>query len=395
MRRRSVVVLSLAPMAMIAAAFSWRWWSEELLEQERAERDQTEIIIGAPQGARCRLYESGREIDSARLLHDGPCRSMWLSAGAYWMKITGAGGELNYPAPVLGYRQGPDREGSFVITVRPRVQRDPPLPRPESAGFVRIPSGHFLIGDRETPREPHYVWIPEFYMAVFETTNAEFRDFLQDPNGYASDVHWTSQGREWKLRAKSQSSALLRPAAADYARFGQGDQPVTSTTWFEAVAYTRWLTTKRGDGRWTFALPSDGEWEKAGRGPDGFNYGLSATISDAEVKLYNWRKNPDFPVTVVGLGETRRSFRPNRYGIYHASGNVAEWTNSVFSPYNRSQPYQDDKRNLPDTAGSRTVRGGSWYSATSTLLYMAYRDAFEPNQSSNDVGFRIVAKLNP
>jgi formylglycine-generating enzyme required for sulfatase activity len=100
-------------------------------------------------------------------------------------------------------------------------------------------------------------------------------------------------------------------------------------------------------------------------------------------------------VTVIGIEETKRSFRPNRYGLYHASGNVAEWTNSAFWPYNRDRPYRDDQRNLPGTAGSRTVRGGSWYSATSATLYLAYRDAFEPNHRSNDVGFRIVAKLNP
>jgi formylglycine-generating enzyme required for sulfatase activity len=387
--------MCIAPLAFIAGALGWRWWSDELLEQQHAERDETEIVIGAPQEARCRLYESGVMIDTARLLSDGPCRSVWLTAGTYWVTVAAGDRDLQYPVPVLGYRLGPDRDGSFVVTVRPRPRGDPPRPRPDSEGFVRIPSGHFLIGDRETPREPHYVWVPEFYMAAFEVTNSEFRDFLRDPNGYAADEHWTEPGRIWKQRAKSQTSALLHPGDAEYTRFGQGDEPVTSITWFEAVAYTRWLTVMRGGGRWTFALPSDAEWEKAGRGPDGFNYGLSATISDAESKLYNWKKNPGAPVTVIGLWETRRSFRPNRYGIYHASGNAAEWTKSAFLPYNREQPYSEDKRNLPDIAGSRTVRGGSWYSATTTLLYMAYRDAFEPNQSSNDVGFRIVAKLNP
>jgi formylglycine-generating enzyme required for sulfatase activity len=239
------------------------------------------------------------------------------------------------------------------------------------------------------------VWLPEFYIAAFETTNAEFRDFLRDPAGYAADEHWTDAGRTWKGREKPRASALLAAADADYARFGRDDQPVTAVSWFEAVAYTRWLTMRRGGGRWTFALPADPEWEKAARGPDGFDYGLSAGISDAEAKLYNWRKNPDVPVTVIGFAETKRSFRPNRYGLYHASGNVAEWTRSVFRPYNREHPYQDDERNLPATAGSRTVRGGSWYSATSATLYMAYRDAFERNHRSNDVGFRVVAKLNP
>jgi formylglycine-generating enzyme required for sulfatase activity len=392
---RRAVLVSTAPLALIAGGFGWRWWSDERLEQQRAERDETELVIGAPARAGCRLYESGRSIDAARLLRDEPCRGMWLPSGTFFMTVTADGDALHYPLPVLGYRLGPDRDGSFVITVRQRPVSRPPLPRPDSAGFVRVPSGHFLIGDRALPREPHYVWLPEFYMAAFEVTNAEFRGFLHDTDGYAADEHWTDAGRKWKRRTKSRTSASLTSADAEYVRFGRDDQPVTNITWFEAFAYSRWLTARHGGGRWTFALPTDAEWEKAARGPDGFNYGLSATISDAETKLYNWGKNPGVPVTVIGFEETKRSFGANRYGIYHASGNVAEWTGSAFWPYNRTRPYQNDARNLPDTAGSRTVRGGSWYSATTAILYMAYRDAFESHHSSNDVGFRIVAKLNP
>jgi formylglycine-generating enzyme required for sulfatase activity len=394
-RRWPVAFFSAAPLAVIAAGFGLRWWNEERQEQQHAEADETQIVIGAPKGAHCRLYETGRTVETPRLLRDEPCRGMWLSAGIYFMAVSAGSIDFRYPVPVRGYRLGPDREGSFMITVRQRLPEDPFRALPGSPGFAFIPSGHFLIGDRETPREPHYVWLPAFFIATFEVTNAEFRAFLLDTNGYAADIHWTDHGREWKRREESQTTASLSRADTDYRRFGRDDQPVTGVTWFEASAYCRWLTASRGGGRWTFALPSDAEWEKAARGPDGFNYGLSATISDAETKLYNWRKNPGVAVTVIGLEKTKRSFRPNRYGLYHASGNVAEWTNSAFWPYNRDRPYRDDQRNLPGTAGSRTVRGGSWYSATSATLYLAYRDAFEPNHRSNDVGFRIVAKLNP
>jgi formylglycine-generating enzyme required for sulfatase activity len=395
MRWQSVAFLSTGPLALIAAAFGWRWWNDERLEEQRAEREETEIIVGVPEGARCRLYRSGGTIDAAQLLRDEPCRNLWLPVGTCFMTVTAAGRDFQYPVPVLGYRLGPDRDGAFVVTVRQRLRENPLVARPESAPFAFIPSGHFLIGDRETPREAHYVWVSEFYMGAFEVTNAEFRDFLRDSNGYAADEHWTAAGRKWKRLYRSETSASLTSTDREYMRFGRDDQPVTSVTWFEAVAYSRWLTARRGAGRWTFVLPTDAEWEKAARGPDGFNYGLSATISDAEADFYNWRKNPDVPVTVIGFEETKRSFPPNRYGIYHGSGNVAEWTASAFWPYNRTKPYSDDGRNLPEIDGSRTARGGSWYSATSATLYLAYRDAFEPNHRSNDVGFRIVAKQNP
>ena len=134
---------------------------------------------------------------------------------------------------------------------------------------------------------------------------------------------------------------------------------------------------------------------EGGSPPDGFNYGLGNLISDAETPLYNWKKNPGVAVTVVGWEETKRSYHPNRYGMYHASGNVAEWTLSAFWPYNREKPSTDDKRNDPGLEDRRTVRGGSWYSATSASLYLPYRDAFQPHHRANDVGFRVVARPKP
>jgi formylglycine-generating enzyme required for sulfatase activity len=395
MRWQAKAFLSTVPVALLAGGLGWHWWSEELLEQQRAEEDSSEIIIGAPAGAQCRLYASGRTVDSAQLLREEPCRAAWLPKGTYFMSVSVQGSDFHYPVPVLGYRFGPDRDGSFVITVRPPLQGSPPGPRTHSGPWQFIPSGHFLIGDRQTPREPHYVWLPSFFIRSFEVTNAEFRDFLRDGGGYTADEWWTDAGREWKRRERSTASAMLTRADANYVRFGQDDQPVTLVTWFEAMAYAAWLNARDGAGQWMFSLPTDAEWEKAARGPDGFDYGLSAGISDAESKLYNWRKNPDVPVTVVGLAETTRTYPKNRYGIYHTSGNVAEWTRSAFWPYNREQPYQDDRRNLAETPGSRTARGGSWYSATSATLYNAYRDAFEPNHRSNDVGFRIIARPRP
>jgi formylglycine-generating enzyme required for sulfatase activity len=142
-------------------------------------------------------------------------------------------------------------------------------------------------------------------------------------------------------------------------------------------------------------LPTEAEWEKGARGPDNFDYGLGMTIGDVETPRYNWKKNPDAPVTVVGNDESEKLFRPNRYGLYHASGNVTEWTQSVNRQYNRVQPYRDDERNHDDATGLRVARGGSWYSASTANLYIPYRDAFQPEHSSQDIGVRVVARRLP
>jgi formylglycine-generating enzyme required for sulfatase activity len=162
-------------------------------------------------------------------------------------------------------------------------------------------------------------------------------------------------------------------------------------TWYEANAYCHWLTRRLGGGRWLFRMPTEAEWEKAARGPDGFDYGLGMELSEPQAPLYNWKKNPDAAVTLVGPGAT--GFRANRYGVLHASGNAREWTQSAFRRYNAESPYRDDDRNADGATGMRVTRGGSWYSASSVRLRLAYREEFQPELSSDDLGFRVAAAL--
>ena len=105
--------------------------------------------------------------------------------------------------------------------------------------------------------------------------------------------------------------------------------------------------------------------------------------------------HPGDEVTLVGAGETPALYRANRYGLYHVSGNAAEWTQSVSRPFGREAPYRDDDRSLDDTPGFRVTRGGSWYSATTSRLSLGYREEFQPELSSNDLGFRIAAFALP
>jgi formylglycine-generating enzyme required for sulfatase activity len=116
-------------------------------------------------------------------------------------------------------------------------------------------------------------------------------------------------------------------------------------------------------------------------------------ISDAQSRLYNWQKNPDASVTVVSA--MFPDFQPNRYGIYHMSGNVSEWTQSEFLAFNRNHPYDEYSRNHDDSTDQRVVRGGSWYCASIALLSLPYRDAFQPETSTNERGFRLVARHLP
>ena len=347
-----------------------------------------ELIVSKTADFSVQLYQSGKSLEEARFLSKLETNHIWLRPGNYFLVgEQSKGPTLLYPASITGYGSGPDDNGALAVTIR-SLKNIPPIP----GEYALVPSGSFMLGDRKNPQEPHYVWLTSFYIGRFEVTNEEFRLFLNDPLGYRDPLNWTEAGRSWKNQNEIQSSATLHPHDSDYRRFGEPDQPVTKVSWYEASAYCQWLTRKAGGGHWLFSLPSEAEWEKAARGPDSFDFGLGMTLSDQEVSLYNWQKNPASDVTVIGRARTKKEYRCNRFGLYHASGNVVEWTLSTFLPFNRNNPYDEYQRNKQEHSGQRVARGGSWYSSSITLLYLAYRDAFDPGIRNYDLGFRVVAK---
>jgi formylglycine-generating enzyme required for sulfatase activity len=364
----------------------------KVVRARHASRGETELRIVNPAGAVLSLWRAGNGLDDAVAvpLPDG---ERWLRDGRYFVEA-GTGRERQlFPVTLDPPPTDLEDDGAWTVTVRRLAAQQPPRLDDRDPPFVFIPGGFFTIGDRNSPGQPHSVWVASFHLAAFEVTNGEFRTFVGDPHGYEDAASWTAAGWAWKSRgAPSQATARLRPDDARYPRFGRDDLPVMLVNWHEAYAYCRWLTRRLGQGLWVFRMPTEAEWEKAARGPDAFDYGLGMELSEPQAGLYNWRKNPGATTTLVGLGSIGE-FRPNRYGVFHASGNAREWTQSAFRPYNADHPYRDDDRNHADAPGMRVTRGGSWYSASAVRLQLAYREEFQPELSSDDLGFRIAAVL--
>ena len=385
-----------AVVVLAAAALGANYLrSDERAERLHYDREETKVVVSNPANANLTLFKAGNNLESASAISKFG-ETAWLPAGNYFLTVEQGGRSFFYPIPLIGYRGGPDKDGTFGITLRLPGADAPPAVLPGWPDYAFIPSGNFLFGDRLRVQEPHYVWLGAFYISPFEVTNAEFREFLTDAHGYADDTNWSEAGRKWKTANASHATALLKPGDPDYARFGQPDLPIVQVNWFEGNAYCRWLTRTVGRGKWIYSLPSEAEWEKAARGPDNFDYALGNTISDRELSLYNWRKNPSAEMTVVGLAESKSKYMPNRYGIYHMTGNVTEWTQSVYRPYGRQHPYvDDDDRNHDETSGERVLRGGSWYTASIAVLYISYRENFRPEVETPYLGFRVVARAVP
>jgi formylglycine-generating enzyme required for sulfatase activity len=83
-------------------------------------------------------------------------------------------------------------------------------------------------------------------------------------------------------------------------------------------------------------------------------------------------------------------YQPNAWGLRDMIGNAAEWTRSAYRPY----PYNaGDGRDDPASAGTKVVRGGSWFDRPYRAT-VSYRMPYQPWQHVFDVGFRIIVEVD-
>ncbi|MBZ0283667.1 MAG: SUMF1/EgtB/PvdO family nonheme iron enzyme [Anaerolineae bacterium] len=160
-------------------------------------------------------------------------------------------------------------------------------PRPEGKGqgvraipdidWVEIPAGSFLMGsdkekdpqalDDELPQ--HEITLPTYYISRYPISYIQFQAFIDDPDGYHNPQWWEGLGVDEEYRAQPGDQA-----------FKFDNHPRERVSWFDAVAFCRWLTARYvGASRGTplpdnfeIALPTEVEWEKAARGTEGLIY---------------------------------------------------------------------------------------------------------------------------
>lgn len=189
------------------------------------------------------------------------------------------------------------------------------------AGYVYVPGGYCVVGSDEPDadddvRPARRVFVPSFYLGRTEVSHAEWKRF--------------------------------RPAHPIPA--GQESHPVTHITLEAARAYAAFV-----GGR----LPTDREWEKAARGPDGRRYPWGDVL---DVKRANIRERPggsalyNRSAAVAKASGTTCVAGPSRllpvtgfpegaspYGALNMAGNAWEWVDDA---------YHGDPR-------KRIIRGGA------------------------------------
>ncbi len=312
---------------------------------------------------------------------------------------------------------------------RPGVGVDPETGLPAIV-WCHVPPGPFVMGsvkgeEKASPEErpQQTLRLSGFLISRYPITNSQYCPFVEG-GGYDDKHYWTEEGWAWRIGEREADLHLIedekqrrsyaewlagRPADKRSQPYWWGDsqwglpnRPAVGLTWYEALAFCRWLTERLrasscnlrvwSNGQFvplhlepktiTVRLPTEAEWEKAARGTDGRRWPWG---NEWSVQWANVEETGIGQTCAVGCFPGGRS----PYGALDMAGNVWEWTSSLYRPY----PYRaDDGREDLSATGMRVVRGGCWHAGPKEARCAA-RGRLVPEHFFHSLGFRVVIPL--
>lgn len=226
--------------------------------------------------------------------------------------------------------------------------------------WIEVPAGFAFLGsddsdpfasDNEKPLRR--VYVERFWISKHPTTHAQLATFYHEASVKPPD--------SW-----------AREASSLPVRF-----PGVYVSWDLATHYCTWLSSRTGH---AIRLPTEAEWEKAARGPDG--------------RIWPWgnRFDPALCCSAergggfCGVDDLADGASP--YGVMHLAGGVWEWCIDFHRGAHLNVEVLDPVDRSP--ALKRVVKGGSAY-CTKEIVRPACRDWTNMvNQGGGDDGMRVV-----
>jgi formylglycine-generating enzyme required for sulfatase activity len=227
--------------------------------------------------------------------------------------------------------------------------------------MVGIPAGEFIMGtDSKAPTDAwanpqHKLSLPAFMIDKYEVTNLQYMEFTSS-TGYAAASD--NNGNDWR--------SYFTPDKEQF--------PVLHLSLKDAEAYCKSVGKR---------MPTEEEWEKAARGPNGNAYpwgnewaeGHSNT-AEAGVKE---------PSAIGSFNDV------SSYGVHDMLGNVQEYTSSGFSAYKGNPNSVALNKSLPD---KRYVVRGLSARIPGRNGHLWNRSGFLPTNLF-DTGFRCAKDATP
>ncbi len=221
--------------------------------------------------------------------------------------------------------------------------------------FIPVEGGEYYLQSLEKK-----VKIEPFEISKYPVTNRWYGEFVKD-NGYATKEYWGEEGG-WKWLTDNN---IKQPEYWNDRKWICPNSPVVGVSWYEADAFTKWLTVKQTNGS-SYRLLYENEWEAAAGGKEGREYPWVGECGKNKCNNYEIGIRKTSPVGMFESGNTPE-------GVSDLSGNVREWCKELYS----------------ESGSYRVLRGGSWLSFEQ-YCRSAYRYSTWPDNRDNYIGFRLV-----
>lgn len=280
-----------------------------------------------------------------------------------------------------GASSGPDKPSSPAAIVQPSSKLASGASTTEIAcdgevpsGMVCIPGGPFWRGadDGKPDEKPrNRAVVSPFFMDTYEVTNEQYFRCVE--------------------------AGKCDPPIKYYPLFAHAKQPVVAVSWYEAYDFCKFAGKR---------LPTEAEWEKAARGPNGdvYPWGNEPATCD--------KANYEHPLGAKGCGtgitSSVGSRPPNRYGLYDMAGNSWEWVNDWKSDcYAGCSKPCGEECGGPDPKGpcgggpgrcpgyhEKILKGGSWYFTADRMRGAERRGVPPSNRGPHRLGFRCAKSVH-
>jgi formylglycine-generating enzyme required for sulfatase activity len=384
-----------------------------------------------------------------------------ITSGTYWSSTTlfltaSKAWDINLLYGIVSYNDKTSKEN--VLLVRGGMDNEY-----MNIVDVMIPGDTFEMGDHYgfwDPNHPsdelpiHKVKIDTFYIGQNITTNQQYLTFLNSSLLTGSiqvtnnKVHLTGDTNTlYYTYQYSPYFSIGYDGSAFSIEDFRSDHPVVGVMWKGAVAFCNWLSLQNSLQQcynlttWNcdftqngYRLPTEAEWEFAGRGGQYNPYYKYPWGNDLDTTKANWPNSGDpyeagaYPFTTPvgfydgtlkqksdytwpGSASTyQTSNGENGFGLYDMAGNVWEFINDWYlTNYYSISPYDnpegpDSGSIMPDGKQYKGMRGGNWYngdiidsvndghSRVSNRDPSYYRGPGDPNGPWFHVSFRVARK---
>ncbi len=234
---------------------------------------------------------------------------------------------------------------------------NPAISKIDNAPMVLVPAGEFIYGMDQAELDTVLKKLGTYKSELFQTTFSKQTKNL--PAYYIDKYEVTNEQYAKFIKATNHR----KPHYSSDSRYNHPKQPVTGVGIDDAKAYAKWAGKR---------LPSEEEWEKAARGPNGLLWPWGNTPSG---KKYNGKQQANWLPVQVGSFPAGDS----PYKASDMAGNVWELTSAIWYD------------------SSPAMRGGSFLNAGAYTLTVTRWAPGPPAQAdgANWLGFRCVMDITP